>query len=157
QAGASLELARLLLADSFVLAEDNRRLTAVSSESRLVAVSDRSFDQIDHALQTLRAPPDPQAVIPYDSGYLVVHYVYDIVSDQSRFEVQSQVAVDVGVLAPLTIRFQRGDQPGRAMIIQGGADPVDLDPVWYRAAGGFVLLGIDHILSGTDHLLFLLC
>jgi hypothetical protein len=34
---------------------------------------------------------------------------------------------------------------------------VALDPAWYQASAGFIRLGIDHILSGTDHLLFLLC
>jgi hypothetical protein len=157
QAGPSAELATLLLADSFVLAENGARLTPGRSEGRLVAVSDRSFDQFDHALESERAPIARQPSIPVDSGYLVVHFIYPVASDHSRFEIQSQIAVDVGVLAPLTVRFQRGDDVGRAMIVAGGADPVDLDPLWYRAAGGFVVLGIEHILSGTDHLLFLLC
>jgi hypothetical protein len=34
---------------------------------------------------------------------------------------------------------------------------VPLNPAWYQAASGFVVLGIEHILSGIDHLLFLLC
>jgi hypothetical protein len=34
---------------------------------------------------------------------------------------------------------------------------VALNPAWYQAAGGFVVLGVEHILSGIDHLLFLLC
>jgi hypothetical protein len=34
---------------------------------------------------------------------------------------------------------------------------VNLNPAWYHAGAGFVLLGISHILSGFDHLLFLLC
>jgi hypothetical protein len=34
---------------------------------------------------------------------------------------------------------------------------VALDPAWYQASIGFVKLGIGHILSGIDHLLFLLC
>src|SRR5207253_1355489 len=32
-----------------------------------------------------------------------------------------------------------------------------LNPRWFQAAAGFVALGIAHILSGVDHLLFLLC
>jgi hypothetical protein len=157
QTGPTVELAGLLLADSFVLEENGARLTPVESEGRLVAASDRSFDRFDHALESQHAAIDTQAAIPYDSGYFDVHFTYVVNSDRSRFEIQSHVAVDVGVLAPLTIRFQRGDHAGRAMIIQGGSDPVDLDPVWYRAAAGFVVLGIEHILTGTDHLLFLLC
>jgi len=34
---------------------------------------------------------------------------------------------------------------------------VDLNPTWWGAAAGFVGLGIAHILTGIDHLLFLLC
>jgi len=157
QPGPYEELARTLLADAFVLAEDNVLLKPLRSEGRIVAVSDRSFDRFDHALAAVQASTGSAASIPYDTGYLDVHFVYPVKSTGSRFEIQSQVAVDVGVLAPLTVRFVRGDDEGRAMIIPPGADPVDLDPAWYRAAGGFVVLGIEHILTGTDHLLFLLC
>jgi len=157
KAGPSVELALALLADSFVLTEEGVKLVPSAASARLVAEGDRSFDQLDHALSAARAPMDPTLVIPIDSGFLEVHYRYPIASQSSRFEIQSKVAVDVGVLAPLTVRFQRGDEPGRAMIISGGADLVDLDPAWYRAAASFVRLGVDHILTGTDHLLFLLC
>jgi hypothetical protein len=43
------------------------------------------------------------------------------------------------------------------MMITGASGRVALDPAWYQASGGFVKLGIQHILSGVDHLLFLLC
>ena len=34
---------------------------------------------------------------------------------------------------------------------------VELDPRWFQAAWRFVKLGFEHILDGTDHLLFLFC
>ena len=34
---------------------------------------------------------------------------------------------------------------------------VALNPTWWRAATGFVGLGMEHILTGFDHMLFLLC
>jgi hydrogenase/urease accessory protein HupE len=43
------------------------------------------------------------------------------------------------------------------MLISGGSGRVALDPAWYQASVGFVRLGVEHILSGADHLLFLLC
>src|SRR5262249_13898107 len=49
------------------------------------------------------------------------------------------------------------DEPSRAILITGGAGRVSLDPRWYEAFAGFVVLGVKHILSGVDHLLFLLC
>ena len=157
QAGPTLELAQLLLADAFVLQEDGRKLTPRFGASRLVPSSDRSFDRYEHAAAELDAPFDAEPPIPVDTGFLMMHLSWPIASASSRLEFQAWVNVDVGVPAPVTLRFQRGNEPVRAMIVGGGADPVDLDPAWYRAAGGFVLLGIDHILSGTDHLLFLLC
>ena len=45
----------------------------------------------------------------------------------------------------------------RAFIIPGGSEPMPLNPRWYTAAASFIELGIEHILSGTDHLLFLFC
>jgi hypothetical protein len=43
------------------------------------------------------------------------------------------------------------------MLITGDSGPIALNPAWYHAASGFVVLGIEHILSGIDHLLFLFC
>src|SRR2546425_6969582 len=43
------------------------------------------------------------------------------------------------------------------MVITSRSGAVALNPRWFQAAAGFVALGIAHILSGVDHLLFLLC
>jgi hypothetical protein len=43
------------------------------------------------------------------------------------------------------------------MMITSASGRVALDPAWYQASLGFMKLGIQHILSGIDHLLFLLC
>jgi hypothetical protein len=45
----------------------------------------------------------------------------------------------------------------RAMVITSLSGPVALNPMWWRAAATFTGLGIEHILTGYDHLLFLLC
>ena len=43
------------------------------------------------------------------------------------------------------------------MMLNGSSGLVKLDPPWYDAGLGFAALGIQHILTGFDHLLFLLC
>jgi hypothetical protein len=43
------------------------------------------------------------------------------------------------------------------MMITSRHGTVALNPTWWRAATGFIGLGIAHILTGYDHLLFLLC
>ena len=49
------------------------------------------------------------------------------------------------------------DGPSRVLMIAGGSGRVYLDPAWWEASLGFIRLGIEHILSGIDHMLFLLC
>ena len=39
----------------------------------------------------------------------------------------------------------------------GNPGVVDLDPRWHQAVLRFVVMGFEHILEGTDHLLFLFC
>jgi hypothetical protein len=99
----------------------------------------------------------PDTQISVDLGYLDAHFVYPITSPQSVFAIHSQVAGDLGDYTKLTIRYIPLDEPSRAMLITGGSGRVSLDPPWYEASAGFVVLGIKHILSGADHLLFLLC
>jgi hypothetical protein len=45
----------------------------------------------------------------------------------------------------------------RAFELEGDPGIVRLDPRWHQAALRFVALGFEHILDGTDHLLFLFC
>jgi hypothetical protein len=47
--------------------------------------------------------------------------------------------------------------PVRAFEFTGGEGLVRLQPQWYQAALRFVRMGFEHILDGTDHLLFLFC
>ena len=56
-----------------------------------------------------------------------------------------------------TVRYLPVDGSGLAFIIHSGDEPSPLNPPWYHAAGSFIALGIDHILTGIDHLLFLFC
>ena len=55
------------------------------------------------------------------------------------------------------LRFLPPGGATRAFEFEGDPGLVQLDPRWYQAAFRFVHLGFDHILDGTDHLLFLLC
>jgi hypothetical protein len=45
----------------------------------------------------------------------------------------------------------------RAFTFDGDPGVVALDPRWYEAAGIFVRRGVEHILGGMDHLLFVIC
>jgi HupE / UreJ protein len=151
------QLAVLLLEDGFVLFENDVRLTPSSSIGRLSPPSDRSFESYETAAKLADRPPDPVTPIFYDKGSFDVHFTYPISSPKSVFKIQSQVAADLGNGAMLAVRYLPVGDSSRALIIHSGEEPAPLNPAWYNAAGGFIGLGIDHILTGIDHLLFLFC
>ena len=156
-AGPATKLAVHALADGLPLWEDGVHLVPSSSSGRLSLPSDRSFEDYDRALQTADRPTDPDAGIYYAQGFLDAHFIYPISSPKSVFKIQLKVAADLGNLAKLTIRYMPLGESSRALVIASGAVPVALNPAWYHAASGFVVLGIEHITSGIDHLLFLCC
>jgi HupE / UreJ protein len=145
------------LATAFELWEGNVRLVPSSVAGQLAPLSDRSFEDYDQAVAQAAEPLAPDTVIAFQLGYLDAHFVYPISSPKSVFSIETRLDADLGDYTKLTIRYIPLGETARAMIITGGSGRVALDPAWYQAAGGFVRLGIEHILSGVDHLLFLLC
>jgi hypothetical protein len=155
--GPVTELALLTLADGFIVLENDTRLTPSAASGRLSPSSDRSFEDYDAAVALTSRPPDPATPIFYDKGYFDLHFTYPISSPESVFKIQAQVAADLGGVTRLAVRYLAPGDSARAMLISGGSEPVALNPAWYDAAGSFVALGVEHILSGIDHLLFLFC
>jgi hypothetical protein len=151
------QLALLTLSDGFFFFENGARLKSTAAHGRLSPLSDRSFENYESALAVADRPSDSAAAIPYDQGYFDLHFTYPISSPGSVFKIQTLVAANLGSLAKLWVRYLPLGESSRAMIIAGGSEPVPLNPSWYTAAGSFVKLGIQHILSGIDHLLFLFC
>ena len=152
-----VDLALQVLADGFVFSEDGVRRQPVKARGRLSPGSDRSFESYEAAVVHADEPPGAATRVPYDQSDLDIHFTYRISSPHSVFKIQSQVAPDLGNSTKLLLRYLPPGEGSRAMIIPGGSDPVSLNPTWYEAAGSFVELGIGHILSGIDHLLFLFC
>lgn len=129
---------------------------------RLVAVraalpSDRSFASYEAAFAHLTGPPLAATTTLYPGQALLdVLLEYPIRSERSRFSIRPRLA-RLGVNTVTALRFKAPDAPERAFEYAGDPGLVHLDPHWYQAAFQFVKLGFFHILSGTDHLLFLLC
>jgi len=155
--GPAVDMALAALASDLSVWENGVRLAPSSRMGRLAPLSDRSFEDYDQAVSSVAEPLPPDTKISFELGYLDIHFVYPITSPNSVFAIQSQVAADLGDYTKLSIRYLALDEPSRAMLITGGSGRVSLDPPWYEAAAGFIVLGVKHILSGIDHLLFLLC
>lgn len=119
--------------------------------------SDRSFATYEQAVAHLNGPPlrnDVNAV--WNQMLLDVEFDYPIHSDRDEFSMDA--AVD-GLAARVNtvLRFLPPGGAVRAYEFSGNPGLIHLDPSWFQAALSFIRMGFEHILDGTDHLLFLLC
>lgn len=156
-ADAAVERAVTQLGREITIQEAGRLLAPSRAIGRLTLPSDRSFERYEDAVAHAARPVAFGTVIYVDQGYLDAHFTYPIQSPQARFTIQTTVAPELKDYLRLAIRYLPLGEDGRAMLITSRSGPVALNPTWYQAAEGFVVLGIAHILSGVDHLLFLLC
>jgi HupE/UreJ protein len=156
-AGSAVDAALSALASDVSLRENGERLKPSSAMGQLTPLADRSFESYDRAAAHIAEPPAPDTKISYELGYLDAHLVYPITSPNSVFTIETAIAADLKEYTKLALRYLPPDGSGHPMMIIGGSGPVALNPAWYQASLGFVILGVEHILSGIDHLLFLLC
>ncbi|HEX5070174.1 MAG TPA: HupE/UreJ family protein [Vicinamibacterales bacterium] len=125
--------------------------------TRIALPSDPSFASFDAAIAHFgRAPLDPATALPITDAWLDILIDYPIRNDRARFAIDPQFG-RFGLRVVTTLRFQMPDGPERAFEFIGDPGRVELDPRWHQAAARFVRLGFAHILSGVDHLLFLIC
>jgi HupE / UreJ protein len=154
---AAIQRALAQLGHEITIWETDQRLVPSRGIGRLTLPSDRSFERYTDAITHVGRPVTPGTAIYADQGYLDAHLTYAISSPNSRFMIQTAVAPELKNYLKLVIRYLPLGEDDRTMIITSRSGRVSLNPTWYQAAADFVALGILHILSGIDHLLFLLC
>ena len=137
--------------------ENGRLLEAATAVGRLSLPSDRSFQRYEEAVGHVAERAAPDLAIYSDQGYFDAHLIYSTTSPDARFAIQTKLAPELKDYLKLSIRYIPLGEKSRAMVITSRSERVVLNPGWYQAAASFVRLGIEHILSGIDHLLFLLC
>ncbi|MDX1527612.1 MAG: HupE/UreJ family protein [Gammaproteobacteria bacterium] len=154
----ALPKAAAATAREIVLYEDGEPLTYESANARISQPSDRSFERFDSARERIAGPALPaDTEVFWNQGYFDVAFKYPIRSAKSDFSLDLRVAPGLKNRLKLILRYLPPDGEIRAYELHYGSGPVYLDPSWFQAAWSFVKLGNAHILSGIDHLLFLLC
>ena len=129
------------------------RVTAV----RIALESDRSFASYAQAVAHFSMPKlTNETNVVWNQTMLDAWFEYPIQSAQSRFSIHPGLA-RLGLRVVTALRFVTPAGSVRAFEFTGDPGVVHLDPSWRQAAARFVKLGFLHILSGPDHLLFLLC
>ncbi len=153
------DAATLWLSDFTELYEGDTRLVKPKVVATRVSLpSDKSFATYEEALAHVSGTKlSPDMNLVWDQVMFDVLLEYQIHSDQSRFSINPDGLGRLGIRTVTALRFLPPNGAVRAFEFLGGDGLVRLDPEWYQAAGRFVHLGFDHILDGTDHLLFLFC
>lgn len=150
--------AELWIANGVRVFEDGRDLGRPAMTAvQLAQPSNRSFESWDEALAHVRGAPLPDAADLLDTQALLdVLLEFPVRADTSRFAIETDLA-RLGVRTRTVLRFVPTAGPMRAFEYMGDAGRLELDPRWHQAAGRFVLSGMQHILGGIDHLLFIVC
>ena len=152
------DAAMLWLGDEIELYEGDERLPRPRVLAARVSLeSDRSFASYESALAHFEAPRlGNDTELYWSQGLLDVLLEYPIRSERSQFSIRPHLE-RLGIKVNVVLRFLPPSRETRAFDLHGDPGRVLLDPRWYQAALGFVYSGFQHILGGTDHLLFLLC
>lgn len=124
---------------------------------RLALPSDRSFGSFDEALATATSAPLPQ-----ETNLLPNQALLDVIIRYPLNAAATDFAIDakfgrLGLRTTTVVNFLPSAGVQRVFEFSGSPGLVELDPRWHQAFFRFVSLGVEHILIGIDHILFLLC
>ena len=150
------DAASVWVADQLTAYENDAQLPKLEPHQiRLSLESDKSFVSYEQALARFEQAQTELDVVPFQT-LLDIQFEVPIRSEHSRFSLHSGLA-RLGVRTETVFRSVLSDGSVRVFEFSGDPGLIHLDPSWFQAAARFVNSGFFHILSGIDHLLFLLC
>ena len=152
------DAAKLWLADNVDIYADGARLAYPQVvDARVSLPSDKSFGTFADARAHVTGARLPEKMdLFWNQGLLDVLLEYPIQSDAAAFSIHPRLD-RLGLHVMTALRFLPPGGAERAFEFHGDPGVVALDPRWHQAALRFVESGFLHILTGIDHLLFLLC
>ncbi len=157
RAGSVTQRALSAIHQGITIRENDSRLTPSESVGRLTLPSDRSFQDYDKAVSHIASPVAAGTAVYADQAFFDAHFTYPINSPTSDFSVETTMTGEPDDSLRLALHFMPLEGSTRAYELTSGSGRVALDPGWYEASRMFLRLGVQHILGGIDHLLFLMC
>ena len=155
---ALLQAAELWFADNLKIVQGQQSLGRVNIRSARISLpSNRSFVNYEQALAHVRSENwdlPPQLV--WNQQYLDVELEVSAQKNASRIEIDfglQRLAQSVAI----DLKFQLLNAEERAFEFNAREGSVVLNPSAWQASWRFMQMGFKHILSGTDHLLFIAC
>lgn len=162
------ELAQRWLVEPLRIQEDGKVLPAGRIlATQLSFAGDPSFQQYESALARVRGIGfGNESRVVWNQLWFDVLLEFATASEYSSFAIQTgyeglgrTVSCMVRFLLPASVAPEGSERVFSLHMDGGSGDTgfLDLDPRWHQAALRFVKLGVEHILGGIDHLLFLAC
>jgi hypothetical protein len=152
------QAAELWFVDNLKITQDQQALTQVSVKSTRISLpSNRAFISYEQALTHVRSDQwDLPSQLVWNQQYLDVEIEVSAKNNNSNIEIDfglqrlaQRVAID--------LRFQLLNAQERAFEFNAREGAILLNPSAWQASWRFMQMGFKHILSGTDHLLFIAC
>ncbi len=145
-----------LLSGIAVTADGQPLATPVIAGIRLALPTDRAFATLATARASFRAAPIEREIVQWQRVLLDVMLEYQLPRADVRLELHPDLA-QLGIRTTTVLHIVKPDGRDRVLTYDGNPESVSLDPAWYQTGARFLRDGVAHILSGIDHLLFLLC
>lgn len=152
------EAVQLWLVDDIGISQQGAKLgRGELQRARISLPGDRAFFAYKTALQHLAAPPlAANTLVFWRQAMVDVELRFALQDGPRTFEIEPALA-HLGQRTQSVLTFI--DASGAEHLFEYEANPgvLVLDPHWYQVIPGFVGQGMQHLLSGLDHILFLLC
>ena len=146
------------LANDLQVFEAGSRLPQPALVATRVSIpSDRSFATYDSARAHVLGPGLPESTrLIWQQALLDVLFEVPVTGADSALAIRPHFD-RLGLRVTSVVRYEAPNGVTRVYRVDGASEMLPLDPRWHQAAWRFVKQGFEHILDGTDHLLFLLC
>ncbi len=154
--------AEVFAAEAPLFHPDGSLLPPTVRAYRVALPWDRSFTDFASARDTVLSEPLPaDTQVFWNQGFLDFYLTYPVPAEGS-VSVECNVAPGFGDRVALDVLYERRDEGGEdwrsnLFHISVREGRVVLDPTPFQAFFAFGRSGVEHILTGWDHLLFLIC
>ncbi|MFK7830929.1 MAG: HupE/UreJ family protein [Congregibacter sp.] len=153
------EAAGLWIVDSISLRASGEALLPSHVTTRLALPSNRAFDSLAQAQEHFSGPLlDPSTRIFWRQALLDVRFELLLPPNTAASDLVVDVALQhLGVRTRVDLLYFAANQSESLLSFDGAVQGLSLAPGILSVTGDFFLQGVKHIVSGLDHLLFLIC
>ena len=153
-----LASAERAVAAAFRIDADGEPLHPVRIDSRISLPSEQTFGTAEAARSAILGPPLAATEnVFWNQGFFDVRMVFDPQPPGQTYTLLTNLPAGIAERSLVTLEFRAPEKSPRTLSIAGTTPEIVLDPRWYQAGVLFMTKGVEHILIGYDHLLFLLC